>query len=145
MPREFLNNIIFGTVEEEAERERAEGAYKPGKGGLKEDEGDRFRNLITGRGSKIKKEAETQHVDNLTRLHGTTTELINRTPGNSLEINKDTDPEVFKQQLAIAVDKDKAFQTMASQASANNIVINPEKIKTANDGCLLYTSPSPRD
>ena len=35
MPREFLNNLIFGTVEEEAERERAEGAYKPGKGGLK--------------------------------------------------------------------------------------------------------------
>ena len=94
MPREFLNNLIFGTVEEEAERERAEGAYKPGKGGLKEDEGDRFRNWLSGRGDKIKKAAETQHVDNLTRQYGTKTKLINRTPGNSLEINKDTDPDL---------------------------------------------------
>ena len=101
MPREFLNNLIFGTVEEEAERERAEGAYKPGKGGLKEDNFDRLRNWVSGRGEKIKKAAETQHVDNLTRQYGTTTDLINRTPGNSLEINKDTDPKVFQQQLAI--------------------------------------------
>ena len=137
MPREFLNNLIFGTVEEEAERERAEGAYKPGKGGLKEDEGDRFRNFISGRGDKIKKEAEKQHVDNLTQQYGTTTNLIKRTPGNSLEINKDTDPDVFKQQLAIAVDKDKGFQTMLGQAGLNNVVVNPEKIKTANDGYSL--------
>ena len=137
MPREFLNNLIFGTVEEEAERERAEGAYKPGKGGLKEDNFGKLRNWVSGRGEKIKKAAETQHVDNLTRLHGTTAKLINRTPGNNLEINKDTDPDVFKQELDIATRKDEGFQTMLSQAGLNDVVINPEKIKTANDGYSL--------
>ena len=63
MPREFLNNLIFGTVEEEAAREIREGAYKPGKGGLKESRGDSIRNWVTGRGDAIRKEAETQYVD----------------------------------------------------------------------------------
>ena len=139
MPREFLNDLIFGTVEEEAARELREGAYKPGKGGLKESRGDSIRNFISGRGDKIRKEAEKQYVDNLNRTYGTTTDLINRTPGNNLEINKDTDPKVFQQQLAIAKDKDKTFQTMMGQASANGIVINPEKIKDANAGYALIS------
>ena len=105
---------LFGSVEDQAEREYQSGAYTPGKG-RKKDWGDHIGDFLTGnRGAAIDRAVEQQHVKKLTRDKGILLGELNAQPNVNIgPITKDTDELVLDQQIAVA--KPKAQAALSSE------------------------------
>ena len=128
MAREAINNFLFGTVEEEAERELLE--YKPGRG-RKKSLGDQIGDFITGRGTAIDKEVEKQYVDKLNNKYGTTLTELSTMPGlNVPTITKDTNPDQLAQTVQLLTPKYQALKTAQQTAGQQGAIINPNKFTT---------------
>jgi hypothetical protein len=121
-------DFLFGTVEENAERELAN--YRAGKG-RKKDLGDKIGDALTGRGAAIDRAVEEQYVDNLQTSYGTEIGELNNIPGATpITLDKDTDGRVLRQQIDVAKPKAQAYKDAMQQAALNDVVIDTSKINT---------------
>jgi len=128
MPREMINNLLFGTVEENAERELSE--YKPGRG-RKKDLGDYLGDFITGRGAAIDREVEKQYVDELENTYGTTLKELSTVPGlNVPTITKDTNADRLKQTVNLLTPKYQAIKTALQTSGQQGAIVDPNKFTT---------------
>lgn len=126
---------LFGSVEDQAEREYQSGAYTPGKG-RKKDWGDHIGDFLTGnRGAAIDRAVEQQHVKKLTRDKGILLGELNAQPNVNIgPITKDTDELVLDQQIAVAKPKAQAYKEMKAQAAAQGVLLDPTEITDVSSG-----------
>ena len=124
MPLDFL----FGTVEENAEREHA--SYDPRTGKRKKDLGDHIGDFITGRGSAIDEAVKREHTNRLNRAYGVTIGELNNTPGINLQVDDRTDPKVLQQQINVAKPKAAAMKSALQQAALADVVVDTTKLTT---------------
>lgn len=135
---EGLNNFLFGTVEENAEREYAD--YKAGKG-RKKDLGDYLGDFLTGRGSRIDRAVEDLHVEKLTDEYGIAVDELNAQPNVKIDpITKDTKRNKLAQQISVATPKAQAYKDMMTQAALAGVTIDPTKITNPEAGYALIVS-----
>ena len=135
---EGLNNFLFGTVEENAEREYAD--YKAGRG-RKKDLGDHLGDFLTGRGSRIDRAVEDLHVEKLTDEYGTTIGELNAQPNVKIDpITKDTKRNKLAQQISVATPKAQAYKDMMTQAALAGVTVDPTKITNPEAGYSLIVS-----
>lgn len=129
MAREAINNFLFGTVEEEAERELLE--YNPSRGKRKKSLGDQIGDFVTGRGAAIDREVEKQYVDKLTNKYGTTLTELGSVPGLDVPtITKNTNADKLKQTIALLTPKYQGIKDARETVGAQGAIVDPTKFTT---------------